>query len=76
MEENIHIGLLIKEELRRQNKTNKWLAEKLHVNQRTVNKIFLKNFIDTHQLLLISKILSTDFFQYYSESLEFFGKEE
>ena len=66
---NIHIGFIIKEELRRQGKSNKWLAEQLNVNPRTVNKIFLKQDIDTHQLYLISKILDMDFFKYYSENL-------
>lgn len=65
----IHIGFIIKEELRRQGKSNKWLAEQLNVNPRTVNKIFLKQDIDTHQLYLISKILDMDFFKYYSENL-------
>lgn len=65
----IHIGFLIREELRKQGKSNKWLAEQLNVNPRTVNKIFLKQDIDTNQLYLISKILDIDFFKYYSETL-------
>ena len=65
----IHIGFLIREELRKQGKSNKWLTEQLNVNPRTVNKIFLKQDIDTNQLYLISKILDIDFFKYYSETL-------
>ena len=70
MRSNIHIGLIIKEELRRQKKTNQWFAEQLCVNIRTVNKIFLKDIIDTEQLYQISYILKTDLFQHYSQKLK------
>lgn len=70
MRSGIHIGLIIKEELRRQKKTNQWFAEQLCVNIRTVNKIFLKEIIDTEQLFLISYILKTDLFQFYSKELK------
>ena len=66
----IHIGNLIRDELRRQGKTNQWLAAQIHVNPRTINKIFLKDVIDTHQLLLISKALDIDFFKAFSEELK------
>ena len=65
----IHIGNLIRNELRRQKKTNAWLAEQISVTPRTVNKIFSKVTIDTSQLLHISKALYHDFFKYYSENL-------
>lgn len=65
----IHIGSIIRDELRRQGKTNAWFAKEINVNTRTVNKIFLKGVIDTHQLLLISQALGVDFFKYYSELL-------
>lgn len=65
----IHIGLKIREELRRQGRSNRWFAEQLNINQRTVNKIFDKVCIDTQQLLRISRVLKVDFFKYFSESL-------
>lgn len=65
----IHIGNLIREELRRQAKTNAWLAAQISVTPRTVNKIFSKKVIDTSQLLHISKALKHDFFRYYSDNL-------
>ena len=65
----IHIGNLIRSELRRQAKTNSWLAEQIGVTPRTVNKIFSKTVIDTAQLLHISKALNYDFFKYYSDTL-------
>ena len=65
----VPIGQLIRNELRRQGKTNQWLASQIHVNSRTINKIFLKDVIDTHQLLLISKALDFDFFKVFSDTL-------
>ena len=65
----IHIGTLIRDELRRQGHTNEWLAEQISVNIRTVNKIFLKYSLDTQQLFLISKALGKDFFKLYSAAL-------
>lgn len=70
MKNNVHIGLVILEELRRQGKTNRWLAERINVHPRTVNKIFHKNVIDTQQLLLISHVLHVDFFKFYSDFLK------
>lgn len=67
--QQIHIGNLIREELRRQGHTNEWLMDKIGVNIRTVNKIFLKQTIDTSRLYQISKALNTDFFSIYSDSL-------
>ena len=69
MNSPIHIGSIIREELRMQGKTNAWFAKEINVNLRTVNKIFLKDVIDTHQLLLISQVLGVDFFRFYSEQL-------
>lgn len=65
----VPIGQIIRDELRRQGKTNHWLASQIHVNPRTINKIFLKDAIDTHQLFLISKALDIDFFKFFSDAL-------
>ena len=70
MRSEIHIGKIIKEELRRQKRTNQWFAEQLSINIRTVNKIFLKQIIDTEQLFMISHVLKKDLFKLYSEKLE------
>lgn len=70
MKPNIPIGQIIRDELRRQGKNNRWLAERISVNIRTVNKIFEKTVIDTQQLSLISEALGVDFFRYYSEALK------
>ena len=70
MDEELHIGQIIREELRRQGKTNKWFAQELNLNPRTINKLFQKQYIDTAQLLQISEVLKVDFFKYYSEKLK------
>jgi plasmid maintenance system antidote protein VapI len=70
MDEKLHIGQIIREELRRQCKTNKWFAQELNLNPRTINKLFQKQYIDTAQLLQISEVLKVDFFKYYSEKLK------
>lgn len=65
----IHIGSIIRDELRRQGKTNGWLAQQINVNQRTINKIFHKSIIDTGQLFQISQAMGVDFFKFYSDEL-------
>lgn len=70
MDEKLHIGQIIREELRRQSKTNKCFAQELNLNPRTINKLFQKQYIDTAQLLQISEVLKVDFFKYYSEKLK------
>ncbi len=69
MEKSLHIGSLIREELRRQNHTNAWLAEKIGVTPRALQKIFNKQSIDTQQLTVISIALETDFFKFFSDAL-------
>ncbi len=61
----IHIGQLIRDELRRQDHTNEWLAEQIHVSPRTVQRIFNKPSLDTQLLYNISKALHTDLFHPY-----------
>ena len=66
---HINIGQIIREELRRQGHTNEWLAERIHVHPRTVQKIFLKPTIDTQQLPATSQALAADSFRLYSALL-------
>lgn len=66
---SIHIGSLILSELRKQGRTNRWLAERINVHPRTINKIFQKSVIDTQQLLHISYAMGVDFFEVYSKLL-------
>ena len=66
---HINIGELIRSELRNQGHTNEWLAERICIHPRTVQKIFVKTSIDTQQLLKISIAMGVDFFKLYSEHL-------
>lgn len=68
--DQIHIGSIIRCELRKQNRSNRWLAEQIGVVPRTINKIFLKQDMDTTQLFRISKVMQVDFFAYYSSILK------
>jgi len=65
----IHIGNLIREELRRQGHTNQWLADQLSMDRSTVQRLFNKPSIDTQQLLRISKVLGKNMFVYYFQLL-------
>ena len=69
MNELPHIGEAIRAELKRQGRSNIWLAQQLSCNPRTISKIFHKHYIDTYQLWQISKALDYDFFELYSELL-------
>lgn len=64
----VHIGNLIRDELRHQGRTNQWLADQLSVERSTVQRLFNKPSMDTQQLLRISKVLGKDMFIYYSNA--------
>lgn len=61
----IHVGSLIKGELKRQERTITWFAHKLYCDRSNVYDIFRRKSIDTDLLLRISHVLNHDFFQYY-----------
>lgn len=65
----IHIGNLIRDELRRQNRTNAWLADQIGMTPRHLQKIFNKSSLDTQLLFTISRALRTDLFKVYSDAL-------
>ena len=62
----IHIGNLIRDELRRQGHTNEWLMERIGVSERTLQRLFNRPSIDTQLLFIICRTLGTDFFHSYS----------
>ncbi len=67
--EPIHIGKLIEDELRRQERIVTWLSRKIHCDRRNIYDIFSRTCIDTDLLLRLSIALNTDFFSYFSSSL-------
>lgn len=67
MSEKIHIGQLIKEELKNQGRSITWLAKQLGCSRQNLYKIFERKWIYTDMLLKISLIMDFDFFQFYSD---------
>lgn len=67
MQEEPHIGHLIKAELRKQGRTITWLASQLGYSRQNVYKLFERRWIYTDLLLKISDIMGHDFFKCYSE---------
>lgn len=65
----IHIGSLIEQELRRQDRSVTWLAGELHCDRTNVYKVFKKKSIDTQLLESISVILLHNFFLDYAEEV-------
>ena len=63
---NIHIGRLIEEQLRRDERSVSWLARQIPCTRNHVYKILRKPSIDCALLLRISKALQFNFFQYYA----------
>lgn len=66
----VHIGELIEEELRKQERTVTWFAEKLCYERTNVYSIFKRQSIDTELLIRISRILNHNFLRYYANELE------
>jgi len=66
----IHIGKLIEEELRKQERTPTWFAKKLCCERTNVYSIFKRQSIDTELLIRISRILHYNFFQHYHHEIE------
>lgn len=64
----IHIGNIIRSDLRKKGLTNAWLAERIGMTERTLQRLFNKPSIDTQLLLRISVILHTDFSVFYSQA--------
>ncbi|MDE6018610.1 MAG: XRE family transcriptional regulator [Muribaculaceae bacterium] len=70
--ESIHIGKIIEEELRRQERTVTWLSRKIHCDRRNIYDIFTRTSIDTDLLYKLSIALNRDFFACFSTDLQLF----
>nr|WP_300796344.1 XRE family transcriptional regulator [uncultured Bacteroides sp.] len=66
----VHIGHLIEEELRKQERSVTWFAKKLCCERTNVYSIFKRESIDTALLLRISTILHHNFFIYYTNEIK------
>jgi transcriptional regulator with XRE-family HTH domain len=64
--DRVHIGNIIKEEVKRQKKTFTSFAGEIGIQKQNVEKkVFSKQGLDTDFLMLISEKLDCDFFEYY-----------
>ncbi|MDO4164568.1 MAG: XRE family transcriptional regulator [Bacteroides sp.] len=64
------IGLLIKEELEKQERSISWFARKLSCDRSNIYRLFQKESIDTTLLLRISLLLGRNFFDDLSERVK------
>lgn len=64
------IGILIKEELERQERSISWFARKLSCDRSNIYRLFQKESIDTNLLTRISVLLGRDFFSDLSQYLK------
>ncbi len=64
------IGILIKEELARQERGISWFARKLSCDRSNVYRLFQRRSIDTELLVRISEILGHDFFSDLSAQMQ------
>ena len=65
-ESNIHIGHLIRVQLKADNRSVSWLAREIHCTRNHVYKIFNKSSLDAELILKISIAMQFNFFQYYT----------
>ena len=65
-ESDIHIGHLIREQLKADQRSVSWLAREIHCTRNHVYKIFNKPSLDGDLLLRISIAMNFNFFQYYT----------
>ena len=61
------IGILIKEELEKQERSITWFAHKLSCDRSNIYRLFQKESIDTNLLVRISILLGKDFFSDLSD---------
>ena len=71
MNEEIHIGEIIRKQLKEDGRSMVWLAEKLNYERANIYRLLNRPHIDTYLLLRIARILRHDFFAYYSDLLLF-----
>ncbi len=67
---DIHIGQLIQQELKHQERTPTWLARKINCERSNIYYIFSQRSINSELLLRLSKALGVNFFKYYEQQLD------
>jgi len=64
----LEIGALIRQEMKKQGRKASWLAEKICCSRTNVYKLFKKTSIDLSLMQKIGKALDIDLFAYFSEN--------
>ena len=57
----VHVGKMIQNEMLRQGRTVKWLAEQIYCEKSNIYKLFKRHSIDLEQLMRISEVLDHNF---------------
>lgn len=68
--ESLHIGNMIRAELKAQGRTVTWFAKAIHTDRGNVYKILNKDTIDLQLLVRISKLLHHNFLRDYSKAID------
>ena len=71
MTNKVHIGNMIKAELKRQGRSMTWFAEAIHSDRSNTYKMLKRESIDLALLMYISELLHYDFLRECSEALDF-----
>lgn len=67
--DEIHIGKMIRAELKAQGRTIRWFSEAIHRDYSVVHKMLKRESIDLAMLVRISKLLNHDFLHDVSEMM-------
>lgn len=65
----IHVGTMVKRELKAQGRSVVWLARTIKKERSSIYKIFERNSLDVALLIRISLVLDHDFFQDISDKM-------
>ena len=67
--QTIHLGNMIKRELKAQGRSVSWLARTIHMERSSIYKIFERNSLDVGLLIRISIVMDHDFFMDVSKKM-------
>ena len=56
----MNLGDYIKQEIEKQGRTQKWVAEQMNVDRKTFNRKLKTDYFTAQELLQVSKILNLD----------------
>ena len=65
----IHLGTMVKRELKAQGRTVVWLARTLNMERSSIYKIFERNSLNVELLIRISLVMHHDFFKDVSDKI-------